>query len=154
MKTLLAYTAGPVGSAWDNGQGRLDVGRPHVHRDGLHSFQLSRRETSPEFGHTLGLSILRNVLHSAMVQVCHDRHVGMSFAESLLVHTDVGDHGHLLATLTPSHRSARHPPDFVPAHAQDPSGTWTVAHRCSTSITNRSIMSVKRDLASAQAVRT
>lgn len=73
-------------------QGRLEVGLPDVHGDGLDALPLGGGEGLPEAVQALPLPVIGDVQDPARVQIRDHREVAMALGDGLLVHPEVGDH--------------------------------------------------------------
>lgn len=77
--------------------GRREICLPHIHRDGLYGFQLAWREPAVIFLQAALLPIFGNMLDRASHKIADDGHVGVSFAECFLVHSEIMNRTGLLA---------------------------------------------------------
>src|SRR5713101_1465085 len=99
------------------GEGGLDVGLPHVHRDGLDALALSGAEPhGPEGFQALLLTIVGNEQDPYSFKIGHDGHVVVSAKKRLLVHAQPGELSQLTSLQPPPYSALHDSPDRFPAN--------------------------------------
>ena len=70
---------------------RGQIGIPHVQRHGLNARALFCGDRRPESIQATLLAIFGHIQHSIPFQIVHQRQVFVPFAESLFIHSQLGD---------------------------------------------------------------
>src|SRR5208337_718967 len=105
---------------------RRNIRIPDIHRHCLNAFLLLLGETLKVTIQTRLLPVLRNILYRGGLQITDQRHIGVSFADRLLIDPNPRTNPFLFRHQTPLDRSLQNMPSFVPTDPQNPSDSKDV----------------------------